>query len=266
MASVYLRDGIYYAKFVNEHGKRTSRNTGMSRKRDAQREAVRMELEALELRRKASEKPRAYAQILETAVREAEAGDLTLARSEELLRRLRSIANPEFREVTVGEWFEEWIKTQRPHVGDSTIAVYNSAKRRMTEALGARKTNGPLTELTSADVRSALSKIGKKVKAATANMDLRAFRRALEAACGEGLISSNAAKSVRTLLTSDSTERAPFSAEEVRKLIDSAYIDEWRGLILIAAHTGLRMGIAGRQTRLPFVYIDHLGVRRLSAG
>ena len=132
MASVYLRNGVYYAKFVNEHGKRTSRNTGMSRKRDAQREAARMELDALELRRKASEKPRAYAHILETAVREAEAGDLTLARSEELLRRLRGIANPEFREVTVGEWFEEWIKTQRPHVGDSTIAVYNSAKRRMT--------------------------------------------------------------------------------------------------------------------------------------
>jgi integrase len=28
----------------------------------------------------------------------------------------------------------------------------------------------------------------------------------------------------------------------VRKLIDTAHTDEWRGLILIAAHTGLRMG------------------------
>jgi hypothetical protein len=37
-----VRDGIYYAKFIDEHGKRTSRNTGMARKRDAQREAARM--------------------------------------------------------------------------------------------------------------------------------------------------------------------------------------------------------------------------------
>lgn len=40
----------------------------------------------------------------------------------------------------------------------------------------------------------------------------------------------------------DSTERAPFTAEEVGKLMAAATSDEWRGLILIAAHTGLRMG------------------------
>lgn len=80
VASVYQRDGVYYAKFVNEHGKRTSRNTGMARKRDAQREAARMEAEALELRRQANNQPREFAHILETAVREARSGDLTLAR------------------------------------------------------------------------------------------------------------------------------------------------------------------------------------------
>ncbi len=242
MATVYQRNGVYYAKFVNEHGKRTSKNTGMSRKRDAQREAARFETEALELRRQASDKPRAYASIIETAVREANSGDLTLARAEELLRRLRSYANPGFRDVSVDEWFGEWVEAQRPHVSESTIRTYSDARRRMTEALGKIKSNAPLTELTTADVRTALDKIGKKVKAATANMDLRAFRRALEAACGEGLITSNAAKTVRPLPTTDSTERAPFTAEEVIKLMAHAYNDEWRGLILIAAHTGLRMG------------------------
>ncbi len=214
----------------------------MSRKRDAQREAARFESEALELRRKASDLPRAYAAILETAVREANTGDLTLARSEELLRRLRSYAIPDFREVSVDEWLGEWVEAQRPHVSDSSIRTYSDARRRMTKALGKIKSNAPLTELTTADVRTALGKIGEKVKAATANMDLRAFRRALEAACGEGFITTNAAKTVRPLPTTDSTERAPFTAEEVVKLIREAYNDEWRGLILMAAHTGLRMG------------------------
>lgn len=242
MSTVYQRNGVFYAQFVNEHGKRTSKNTGMSRKRDAQREAARMETEALELRRKASDQPRAFANILETAVREANSGDLSLARAEELLRRLRSYANPDFREVSVDEWFGEWVEAQRPHVAESSMRTYADARRRMTEALGKVKANGQLTELTSADVRAALGKIAKKVKGATANMDLRAFRRALEAACGEGLVTSNVAKPVRPLPTTDSTERAPFTAEEVRKLIDTANTDEWRGLILIAAHTGLRMG------------------------
>lgn len=241
MATVYQRNGVFYAKFVNEHGKRTSKNTGMSRKRDAQREAARLETEALELRRKASDQPRAFASILETAVREANSGDLSLARSEELLRRLRAYANPDFREVSVDQWFGEWVEAQRPHVAESSMRTYADARRRMTDALGKVKANGQLTELTSADVRAALGKIAKKVKGATANMDLRAFRRALEAACGEGLVTSNVAKPVRPLPTTDSTERAPFTAEEVQKLIDSSPTDEWKGLILIAAHTGLRM-------------------------
>ena len=32
MATVYLRDGMYYAKFFDEDGKRTSRNTGVTKK------------------------------------------------------------------------------------------------------------------------------------------------------------------------------------------------------------------------------------------
>jgi integrase len=241
LATVYQRNGVFYAKFVNEHGKRTSKNTGMSRKRDAQREAARLETEALDLRRKASDQPRAFASILETAVREANSGDLTLARAEELLRRLRSYANPGFREVSVDEWFGEWIEAQRPHVSESTIRTYADARRRVMEALGNAKSKGPLSDLSSADVRTALGKIGKKVKGATANMDLRAFRRVLEAAHGEGLVTGNVAKPVRALPTTDSTERAPFTTEEVQKLIETAHTDEWRGLILIAAHTGLRM-------------------------
>jgi hypothetical protein len=133
VATVYLRNGIYYAKFFDEHGRRTSRNTGVPKKREAQQIAAAMEVEVQELRRKTSDKQRGYSHILETAVREARAGDLTLARAEELLRRLRSMANPDFREVTFTGWFAEWIDAQRPHVGDSTIRVTESNWQVTTE-------------------------------------------------------------------------------------------------------------------------------------
>ncbi|MDQ8191569.1 tyrosine-type recombinase/integrase [Roseibacillus persicicus] len=242
MATVYQRNGVFYAKYFDADGKRVSKNTGFSKKREAQRAAAKMEADALEQRRIASDKPKAFAVVIETAAREAASGDLTLARSEELIRRLRGIANPDFRQTNLNDWFEEWIEAQKPHVGDSTIRIYFDAKRRVTAALGSTKSYGPLDELKSDEIRTAILKISKKVKSSTTNMDLRVLRRVLEAACGEGLLTSNAAQSVRTLPTIDSVERAPFSAEEVRKLMDSAFSDEWRGLILIAAHTGLRLG------------------------
>jgi integrase len=200
-----------------------------------------MGIEALEDRRKATDRPKAYAVILETAVREANAGELTLARSEELLRRLRAVANPDFREVSLDEWFGNWIDTQRPHIGDSTAASYEDARRRLNAAWGESKSKGPLIELTNTDLRQAITQVAKKVRAVTANMDLAVLRRVLEAATVERLVTANVAKSIRALPTTDSTERAPFTAAEVRRLIDSAPTDEWRGLVLLAAHTGLRL-------------------------
>lgn len=241
MATVYERGGVYYAKYFDAHGKRVSKNTGASRKRDAQKIAAEMEVEARQERRRSTDKCRYYSVILETAVREANAGELTLARSEELLRRLRAVANPDFREVSLDEWFGTWIDRQRPHVGKSTAASYEDARRRLNAAWGVTKSKGPLTELTDTDVRLALSRVAKKVRGATANMDLAVLRRVLEVATVERLVTANVAKSVRSLPTTDSTERAPFTAAEVRKLIDTATSEEWRGLVLLAAHTGLRL-------------------------
>jgi integrase len=219
-----------------------SKNTGLTKKREAQRKAALMESEEQALRKKNSERPKLYAMILETAVREAEAGDLTLARAEELLRRLRNAANPEFEEVTLDDYFGRWIEVQRPHVADSTISVYEDARRHVTQNLTSAKEQVFLTNLKSQDIRDIVGRISKTVRASTANMDLRVLRRVLEAAIGEGLISSNPAKSVRPLPETDSTERAPFTSDEVQLLIRSAPSREWAGLILIAAHTGLRLG------------------------
>jgi integrase len=80
-------------------------------------------------------------------------------------------------------------------------------------------------------------------------MDLRALRRALQAALEAGLAKANVAKDVRPLPTEDSTEKAPFTPEEVRRMIDHPKTsEEWQGAILIAAHTGLRMGDVVRLT------------------
>lgn len=242
MATLYLRPGSshYYAKFKDVTGTRVSRNTGMTKKREAQAEANRLEAEERDKRTKENAMPREFASIIETAAREARDGDLTLARAEELLRRLRDLANPSFRESTVTEWFKSWCEDQKRRVSDSTSGSYDDAHRRLMKAMGSTRAKS-LTALTVEDVRKAHEAISKTVRVSTANMDLRAFRRALEAAVVEGLCAVNVAKHVKPLPEVDSTERAPFTAKEVRAMIDKATGDEMRGLVTIAAHTGIRM-------------------------
>jgi integrase len=83
----------------------------------------------------------------------------------------------------------------------------------------------------------------RTISAASANMDLGILRRVLRFAVDQELARNNAAEGVRPLPKTDSIERAPFSTAEVRAMIDHKDTpDEWKGAILLAAHTGLRLG------------------------
>ena len=65
----------------------------------------------------------------------------------------------------------------------------------------------------------------------------------METALTRGLVTQNPAKTVRSLKQTDSSQRAPFSSEEIEKIINLDSIDdEWRGAIILAAHSGLRCG------------------------
>ena len=71
--------------------------------------------------------------------------------------------------------------------------------------------------------------------------DLSAVYRA---AVREGIVTTNPFSSLEAIDTSDSLERKPFNSEEVARLMNSAPTNEWSGLILVAAYTGLRLGDA----------------------
>jgi integrase len=247
MASIYIhKTGTYYAKYRNADGKRVSKNTGATSKREAARIAADLESQERNHFMKTSQLPALLSTIVETAAREAAAGELTLARAESLVLRLHRLANPDFKVVSLGDHLSAWIDTQRPHVSANTVAAYLDMKRHITAAVGKRIAAAPVGDLTTAHVQAAMKKMTEAgLKATTVNMDLRALRRALHYAVTTGLAKANVAarESVRVLKEKDSTVRAPFTAAEVRALIDHPKTtDEWQGTILIAAHTGLRMG------------------------
>ncbi len=253
MAFVAQRSGgdIYYAVWKGSHGRQIRRSTKLTSKREAQKLANDWEAADRQISGNHSDLQRAYRKILETGIREAEARELTLARFEELLTRAHRVANPDFRVVSLAEHLAAWVGQQEAHVSPKSLKVYQDMPRRFLTAVGARAAGEPVGNLTQEQVIKALTKITKQkikrtertIKAATANMDLRALRRALCSAVDQGLARSNAAEGVRPLPPDDSTERAPFTVVEVRQILDHKDTSaEWHGAILIAAHTGLRLG------------------------
>lgn len=253
MATLYKKPNSknWYAQFFDSTGKRISRSTGTTKKREAEKIAAGLEVKDHELNQEQPGLTANYAKIIETAAREAAAGELTLARAEDLIQRLHRLANPKFKIVSLADHLSNWVQQQEAHVTQNTIRTYLDMKRRILAAVGPQMAAAPVGELERDDVVKAIRKITKSrvkgtertITAATANMDLRALRRALRDAVEQGLARANAAESIRPLPENDSIERAPFTAAEVRAMIDSHHTpDEWKGAILIAAHTGLRLG------------------------
>lgn len=245
MASIYMHTtGTYYAKYFNADGKRVSKNTGATAKREALRIANGFETDERDEQKKQAQLPKAFSVIVETAAREAASGELTLARAEELLHRLHKHANPDFKDSTLAEFWKQWIAEQRRHVGTSTATGYDQDLALFTDALGKRVMAAPVTSLTTDQVNAAIDKVKKAGgrRASTINKALASLRRVMEAAVAQKLATHNPAKQSRALRQEDSIERAPFTVAEIRAMLSHKDTsDEWRGAITIAAHTGLRL-------------------------
>ena len=250
MATVYKRGDIWWARYFDADGKRVSKSTGKTRKREAESEAARIEVEAKAAHGKNSGLPKAFAVIVETAAREAAAGEFTLARAEDLVMRLHRLANPDFKLTSLRDHLAAWVSDQTD-VSESTSNSYWDMHRRILANIGDKVADAPVGELTAEQVKKALAKAKEGgLKTSTVNMDLAALRRALHVAVDAGLARANVAAKIKASPEDDSTERAPFTVEEVRKMLDHPQTnDEWRGLITLAAHTGLRMGDVTKLSR-----------------
>lgn len=223
-------------------GKQVRRVTGETSKRAAQGKANEWEVEDRKRSKEDHETHRAAFTILDQAARDLKAGHLTLKRAEELLRRLHLLADPNFKEVLVIPWFEEWVESQRPHVGTSTMKGYGDDLAIMNAAFGATIAGKPLRDLEPREIEKALIKAKQTGRTgSTVNKAFVSFRRACTDAEAKGLITTSPARAVKSLPTGDTTLKAPFSKDEIQNLLRHTKTEEWRGLITLACHTGLRL-------------------------
>jgi integrase len=255
MASLYKRpeaakwQAQFYVKDpVTGELRKVRKSTGHTNRKKALAAAIELERNAQGVMQAGSERAQRAKAVLAEAVAEIERETFTAPTARKYLAKLLAIATgEEMHAYTIQTWVDEWLRRKQRESSKATMARYQGHSRALLSWLGTDRQKKPLESLTALDARKwreALQDEGRAGKTVLAYMkDAGALYRA---AIREGLVSFNPFTALEAIDTGDSLDRKPFTPEEVAKLLAHAPSAEWRGLILVAAFTGLRLGDAAR--------------------
>lgn len=244
---------VWYAQFyVTDPAtgklRQVRKSTGQTNKAKAKGVAAELERTAQGAIAAGSDKARLAKAILSEAVAELERETFTGVSARKHVARLLAISTGEkMPEFTLESWAAEWLRRKRRDSSEATMARYDSHTEAFLSWLGPERRKKPLESVTAQDARrwrESLQDGGRAGKTVLSYLkDAGAIYRA---AIREGLVTFNPFTALEAIDTSDSLDRKPFTGEEVGKLLKHAPTAEWRGLILVAAFTGLRLGDAAR--------------------
>lgn len=244
MATIYKHpeSRFFYAKYTDPStGRRVSRSTKTENRKQARIIAGKFEGEARDAALRA-DAPAILRRAVELASLESQSGTLTLQRAEELIRHMAAAANPTAPESSFRRLAAGWLDKVEGSITTQSWDNYNATIKAVSKALGERA-DMPLRRVTQSDLGAVQSRlVASGATASTANKAMRLVRRILESAVTSGTLDRNPCAGLEALPTSGSETRLPFTVQEVRQLLAAAPTDEWHGLILLAATTGLRCG------------------------
>lgn len=190
--------------------------------------------------------------ILREAADMAAQKRLTANQGRDFIRRLVEASTGESipAEMTISGWLNEWLKQKAGTTKPSTQARYKASVKAILAHLGETEASRPLDSLTIGKLREFRDKLKAEGRTAkTTNHYLKDVNSALLAAAKEGHIQRSPADNLEALPEEDSTNREPLTFVQVAKLVQSAPSEDWRGVILLGAFGGLRLGDAAQLTR-----------------
>jgi integrase len=245
---------VWYAQFYVQDAKngglrQVRKSTGETNKAKAKARAVELERAGQGTLEAGSDKSRQAKAIIAEVLTEIEQEKFTVASARKHISRLVNIATgDDLTSYTLETWFAEWLRRKSRDSSKATMARYKSHADAFLAWLGDDRRKKPLESVTPQHVREwreSLQDAGRAGKTVLSYVkDLGAIYRA---AMREGIVSFNpCGTAIADTDTGDSQERKPFTLAEVGKLVDAATSEEWRGMILVAAFTGLRLGDAAR--------------------
>lgn len=255
MASLRRRKNstVWWAQFyvvdpATKELKQVRKSTGQTNKKAAMIAAIELERAAQGVMAAGSDRAQRAKAVLAQSVAEIEKETFTTLSARKHLAELLAIATGEdMPAYTVDSWTSEWLRRKARGSSKGTINRYTKSIDTFTGWLGPHRRIKPLESVTMTDVRKwreLLQDEGRTGK--TVNKYVKDVGAAFRAAIQEGLVNFNPCGALETLSTEDSLDRKPFTVEEVAALLRAAPTVEWRGLILIASFTGLRLGDAAK--------------------
>lgn len=221
MASIkrHPRSPFWMACFSLPDGRRTTRSTGTTDKREAQR----------------------IANHYEDVAREGQAKRLTESRARKTIADIFALANPDtLPSSTIKEFLTSWLKRKELEAGEKTHSRYSTVVDQLMDFLGSRAEQD-ITHLNAREIVGFREHLSERVSPGTVNMAMKIVRAALGQAKRDGLVDVNEAERVTLLKVRKTTKRKPFTEEQLKSLLAAAN-DEWRGMILFGIYTGLRLG------------------------
>lgn len=228
--------------------KHVHRNTECRTKAEAEKAARRFEEEALREAGAGDEMSAAILAKVKEAGELAMRGRLNPSHARRIIGEIMEL-QPEgeaLAEFTVRGWIEDWLKEKEATTSPATVQFYRSTTKLFLEFLNG-KADCHLESITSRDIRNFRDSIREAGRAAkTANHKLKALRSLFGDAVKQAAILQNPALAVKPLDETDSVPREPFSPTEVAKLVKAVPSEEWRGVILLGAYAGLRLGDASQ--------------------
>ena len=183
----------------------------------------------------------------ERAARKARAGELTQAviiktMAEMLERSLGETINLQ----STKDFFTSWLQT--PGRKSATIARYRPILQSFLKFINEQRARASVGSITTAEIeRFRDHQIAEGKTATTANLAVKVLRAVFGSAKRLGYALTNPAEGVSMFRESDAEERQPFTDDQLRDLLRVAD-SEWRGMILLGGHTGMRLHDAANLT------------------
>jgi integrase len=185
----------------------------------------------------------------ERAAKKARAGELTQAvilktMAEMMERGLGVSLNAQ----STKQFFTYWIDT--PGRKSTTVARYRPVLDGFIAFIGERRAHASVGSVTPSEVqRFRDEQIATGKTPTTANLAVKILRGVFNSARRLGVALTNPAEAVPSLDESGAEERLPFTPDQTHELLGVAD-REWRGMILLGYHTGIRLNDAANLTQL----------------
>jgi integrase len=210
---------------------------------------------------------------LEKAAKQAREKTLTEARTKELLGEiLRSFNGESLHVFTVSEWFDHFVKQKQKSRADKTALRHEQMMKEFIEFLDhrARLNIAAISSRDIAEFRDHRQSRG--LAPSTLNTDITVLSSAFNAALKQGHITVNPCAAIEPLKDKN-VHKATFTPEQVTAILgaiedmefaaprggrlskehNEALRRDWKGLVLTAFYSGLRLGDAAN---LQFKHID----------